>query len=411
MTRTETGMRTVVPRWNRGCTLLLIIMCVALVTGCGTIPKRTPLPEGLSHKAEIAGIPRARAWGDESPPWTDAWFELSREEVQTRYPALYGKEHNYLAISGGGSNGAFTAGLLLGWTETGTRPDFSAVTGISTGALIAPFAFLGSDYDATIKKLYTETSTEDILTERGFWSGFYGLQSDALADTKPMQKLLKKYITPQIMEAIAEEYRKGRQLDIGTTNLDAGRPVIWNIGRIAASGHPKALDLIRDLLLASASIPVAFPPVLIEVEANGKTYDELHVDGGGTTQIYMYPVGLDWRRIEEKLEVKGRPNVYLIRNSPIDPKYSEVEPGIANIAGRTIDSLIRTQGIGDMYRMYFQTKRDGLSYHLAYIPKDFDEPSKEPFDKEYMGKLFDLGYKLAKEGYPWLKYPLGAEVE
>ena len=411
MTRTQIDVRTVVPRRIRGCIVSLFIICIILVTGCGTIPKRTPLPEGLSHKAEIAGIPRARAWGDESPPWTDAWFELSQEEFQTRYPALYRKEHNYLAISGGGSNGAFTAGLLFGWTETGTRPDFTAVTGISTGALIAPFAFLGSDYDATLKKLYTETSTEDILTERGFWSGFYGLQSDALADTKPMQKLLKKYITPQIMEAIAEEYQKGRQLEIGTTNLDAGRPVIWNIGRIAASGHPKALDLIRDLMLASASIPVAFPPVLVEVEANGQVYDELHVDGGGTTQIYMYPVDLDWGRVEEKLEVKGRPNVYLIRNSAIDPKYSEVEPGIANIAGRTIDSLIRTQGIGDMYRMYLQTKRDGLSYHLAYIPKDFDEKSKEPFDKEYMGKLFDFGYKLAKDGYQWLKYPPGAEVE
>jgi hypothetical protein len=316
-----------------------------------------------------------------------------------------------LAISGGGSNGAFSAGLLLGWTEAGTRPEFTAVTGISTGALIAPFAFLGPDYDATLKKLYTGISTEDILTERGFWSGFYGLKSDALADTKPLRKLLKKYITPKIMEAIAEEYRKGRQLEVGTTNLDAQRPVIWNIGRIAASGHPKALDLIRDLMLASASIPVAFPPVLVKVEANEQVYDELHVDGGGTTQIYMYPVGLDWRRVEEKLEVKGRPNVYLIRNSVIDPKYSEVEPGITNIAGRTIDSLIRTQGIGDMYRMYLQTKRDGLSYNLAYIPKDFKEESKEPFDKEYMGKLFDLGYRLAKDGYPWLKYPPGAEVK
>ncbi len=365
MTRTQIGVRTVVPRWIRGCTLLLTIMCVALVTGCGTIPKRAPLPEGLSNNAEIAGIPRARGWGDESPPWTDAWFELSQEEVQTRYPAVFGKEHNYLAISGGGSNGAFTAGLLLGWTETGTRPDFTAVTGISTGALIAPFAFLGPAYDATIKEIYTGITTEDVLTERGFWSGFYGLQSDALADTKPLRKLLKKYVTQKIMEAIADEHRKGRSLEIGTTNLDAGRPVIWNIGRIAASGHPKALDLIRDLLLASASIPVAFPPVLVEVEANGKIYDELHVDGGGATQIFLYPAGVDWQRVEKKLQVKGRPNVYLIRNSPIDPKYSEVEPGLSNIAGRTIDSLIRTQGIGDIYRMYLQTKQDGLSFHLG----------------------------------------------
>jgi hypothetical protein len=411
MTRTEIDTRTVAPRWIRGCILSLTIVGIMLMTGCGTIPKRTPLPEGLSNNAKIAGIPRARAWGDEPFSWMDEFYEASQEELQTRFPGIYGKDHNYLAISGGGSNGAFTAGLLLGWTEAGTRPEFTVVTGISTGALIAPFAFLGPDYDATLKEIYTGITTEDILTERGFWSGFYGLQSDALADTKPLQKLLKKYFTSEVMEAIAEEYRKGRQLDIGTTNLDAGRPVIWSIGRIAVSGHPKALDLIRDLLLASASIPVAFPPVLVEVEANGQVYDEAHVDGGGSTQIFMYPVGLDFGRALNKLEVKSRPNVYLIRNSQIKPKYSEVELGIANIAGRTIDSLIRTQGIGDIYRMYYQTKRDGLSYHLAYIPDDFKENSKEPFDKEYMGKLFDLGYRLAKDGYPWEKYPSGAEVE
>ena len=408
MARTHIGVRTAVPRRIRGCTLLLTLMCFALVTGCGSIPKRTPLPYELSQTAEIAGIPKARYWGDEPMPWTDTWFAMSREQLQARYPALYGKEHNYLAISGGGSNGAFSAGLLLGWTETGTRPEFTLVTGISTGALIAPFAYLGPDYDATIKEVYTGISTKDILTERSLLTGLF---SDAMADTKPLRKLLKKYITPEIMKAIAEEHRKGRQLEIGTTNLDAGRPVIWNIGRIAASGHPQALDLIRDLMLASASIPVAFPPVMVEVEANGQVYDELHVDGGGAAQVFLYPVGIDWERVEEKLEAKGRPNVYLIRNSQINPKYMQVEPGLSNIAARTIDSLIRTQGIGDMYRVYLQTKRDGLSYNLAYIPDDFDEPSKEVFDMEYMGKLFDYGYRLAREGYPWLKYPPGAEVK
>ncbi len=404
MTQTQIGVRRGAPRWIRGCTVLLTLVCVALVMGCGSIPKRIPLPAGLSNEAKISGIPRARGWGDLPPPWMDKIFALSPEELQARFSKVMGKEHNYLAISGGGSNGAFTAGLLFGWTEAGTRPNFSMVTGISTGALIAPFAFLGPAYDATIKEIYTGISTEDILTERSLISAIF---SDALADTKPLQKLLKKYITPEVMEAIGDEFRKGRILNIGTTNLDAQRPVIWNIGAIAASGQPQALDLIRDLLLASASIPVAFPPVLIEVEANGQVYDELHVDGGGSSQVFLYPLGIDWRRVEKMLGVKGRPNVYVIRNAPLDPKYSVVEPGLAQIAGRSIDSLIRTQGIGDMYRMYLQAKQDGLSYHLAYIPKDFDEEPKEPFDKEYMGKLFDLGYRLAKDGYPWQNFPPG----
>ncbi len=408
MTQTLIGVRRGVPRCIRGCTVLLTIMCVALVTGCGTIPKRTPLPEGLSNNAEIPGIPKARGWGDQPPPWLNKMMALPKEDFQKLFPDAVGKEHNYLTISGGGSNGAFTAGLLLGWTEAGTRPEFNLVTGISTGALIAPFAFLGPAYDATVKELYTGITTEDILTERFLLTGLF---SDALADTKPLQKLLKKYITPEVMKAIGDEFRKGRVLTIGTTNLDAGRPVMWSIGRIAASGHPKALDLIRDLLLASASIPVAFPPVLIEVEANGQIYDELHVDGGGASQVFLFPTGVDWDLVQEKLDVKGRPNVYVIRNSQINPQYMEVEPGLSNIAARSIDSLIRTQGIGDVYRIYLETKQDNLSFHLAYIPKDFDEPSKEPFDKEYMGKLFDFGYRLAKDGYPWLKYPPGYRGE
>ena len=200
-------------------------------------------------------------------------------------------------------------------------------------------------------------------------------------------------------------------MNIATTNLDAGRPVIWNLTRIAASGHPKALELIHDLMRASASIPVAFPPVLVEVEANGQRYDEMHVDGGGASQIFLYPIGIDWRHVGEKLEVKGTPNAYLIRNARLTPGWKTVEPRVPPIAARTIDSLIRTQGIGDMYRVYLGTKRDGLDYHLAYIPDDFEEQPKEAFDKEYMRKLFDVGYKLAKNGYPWLKYPPGAEVE
>jgi predicted patatin/cPLA2 family phospholipase len=388
--------------------LSLTIMMVGSTAGCGTVPTRTPLPQELSERAVIPGIPKARFWGDEAPPWTHEWWALSPEEVKAQYPEIYGKEHSYLALSGGGANGAFGAGLLLGWTDSGTRPEFTMVTGISTGALIAPFAFLGSAYDGQLKEIFTGVSTEDILTPRQLLTG---LTSDALADSTPLQNLISKYVTPQMMEALASEYRKGRELYIGTTNLDAARPVIWNLTRIAASGHPKSLELIHKLLLASASIPVAFPPVLIEVEANGQRYDELHVDGGGASQIFLYPLGIDWRRVKKTLNVQGTPKAYLIRNGQFKEPYQIVEPSVTSIAGHSINSLLASQGIGDMYRVYFATKRDGLSYHLAYIPEVFTEQPKEPFDTEHMCKLFDLAYKSAKEGYPWLKYPPGAEIE
>ena len=387
---------------------LVATVSMALTVGCGSVPKRTPVPQEFTETAQIPGIPQARSWGDESAPWTEAWFALSQAELEARYPGVMAKEHNYLAISGGGQNGAFGAGLLLGWTAAGTRPEFTAVTGVSTGALIAPFAFLGPAYDAPLKELYTEITTKDILTQRNVLTG---LTSDAMADTKPLQALIKKYITPEVMEALAGEYRKGRRLNVGTTNLDAGRPVIWHITRIAASGHPKALELIHKVLLGSASIPVAFPPVFFNVEVNGQHYDELHVDGGAASQLILYPIAVDWSRVLEKLKVKGTPRVYVILNSRYKPAWQAVTPSVASIAARSIDSLLRTQGIGDLHRAYLATKRDGISFRLAHIPDEFDEVPKEPFDKEYMGKLFDLGYKLAKSGYPWETAPPGVEVE
>ena len=388
--------------------IYVVAIHMVFVAGCGSVPQRTPLPQELSEKAVISGIPKARMWGDEAPPFVKEWYAMSQQEVQSRYSGIYGKEHTYLAISGGGANGAFGAGLLLGWTDSGTRPEFTMVTGISTGALISPFAFLGPAYDAQLKEIYTGVSTKDILTARNLLTG---LTSDALADSTPLQDLISKYVTPQLMEALAVESRKGRSLWVGTTNLDASRPVIWNITRIAASGQPKSLELIHKVLLASASIPVAFPPVLFEVEADGQRYDELHVDGGGASQIFLYPLGIDWHRIEQKLKVQGTPKAYLIRNGLFQEPYQTVEPSLSKIAGQSINSLLASQGIGDMYRVYFATKRDGLSYHLAHIPKDFTEQPKEPFDTEHMRKLFDLAYNLAKKGYPWLKYPPGAEIQ
>jgi predicted acylesterase/phospholipase RssA len=244
-----------------------------------------------------------------------------------------GSEHNYLALSGWGANGAFGAGLLAGWSAAGTRPEFAMVTGISTGALTAPFAFLVPAYDAQLKEMYTTYSTKDLVIKRNILATLNG---DSAVDTTPLKKMIAKYVNQQVMEAIAAEYKKGRRLWVGTTNLDAKRPVIWNIGLMASSGQPGALELIHKVILASASIPAAFPPVLIEVEAGGKRYDELHVDGGTASQVFLYPAGLDWRIVTQKLEVKGTPKVYVIRNSFLKPAWETVKPKIMPIAGISI---------------------------------------------------------------------------
>ena len=388
--------------------VLAMIIVAALTSACASVPKRTPLPEGLASRASVPGGDRARQWGDVEPVWAEQWFAMSEAETRELLGGIMGRNHDYLAVSGGGADGAFGAGLLCGWTEAGTRPEFTLVTGISTGALIAPFAFLGSDYDHVLRTFYTTTSTKDVIKKRSI---FNILSSDAAASTEPLKALIARVFTAKEMAAIAAEHRKGRRLFIGTTNLDASRPVSWNIGFIADSGDPGALELIRKVLLASASIPAAFPPVLIEVEADGRVYDEMHVDGGATAQVYVYPAGLDWELVAEKLEVPAMPDLYVIRNSILSPKYVEVKNKIASIAGRSVSSMIRTQGIGNMYEIYLLAKRDGLDYHLAYIPGSFKDEPEEAFDPVYMKKLFDIGYESAKGGYPWEVVPPGYDLE
>jgi len=392
-------------RSHRAFVAVAFLGCVAFVPGCVSTPARRPVPEDLVGKASLPGISaNARIWGDVKPPIYEVWMAESREEIAKQFPALVGTEHHYLAISGGGSNGAFGAGLLVGWTASGTRPEFALVTGISTGALIAPFAFLGPDYDGVLREVYTRYSTDDLVEQRNLLATLTG---ESAMSTTPLANLIARYVDEKVLEAIAAEHRRGRRLFIGTTDLDAGRPVIWNLGEIAQSGGPAALDLARKVLLASASIPVAFPPVMIEVEAEGKRYDEMHVDGGATSQVTFYPMQIDWRRILEKLDVPDAPTLYLIRNAHVDPAYGAAERRIASIGARTIASLIRTQGIGDLYRIFLETRRDGIEFRLADIPDDFTEKPAELFDPVYMKKLFDLGHRLALEGFPWKTAPPG----
>ena len=388
--------------------ILLVTLVVALTSACASVPKRQPLPESLASSAAVPGGERARQWGDMEPVWAERWFAMSEEDTRELLDGIIGRRHHYLAISGGGANGAYGAGLLCGWTEAGTRPEFTLVTGISTGALIAPFAFLGPDYDDVLRTFYTSTSTKDVVKKRSI---FNILTSDAAASSKPLQGLIAQVFTQEVMEGIAAEHRKGRRLFIGTSNMDANRPVSWNIGYIANSGDPRALELIRQVLLASASIPGAFPPVLIEVEADGRMYDEMHVDGGATAQVFVYPAGIDWERVLEKLEVPEMPDLYVIRNSMLAPEYEEVKNKIFSIVGRSVSSMIRTQGIGNMYEIYLLTKRDGLNYHLAYIPDSFKEEPAEAFDPVFMTHLFDLGFESAKNGYPWDEVPPGYDPE
>jgi predicted patatin/cPLA2 family phospholipase len=390
-------------------TLISIFIGTILnLSGC-SLPVRQPaVPQAWSEKAEVVSLPGVRyVVQAEMPEFTrDAMESFYREQAYLARQGRTGQlsAANFLALSGGGDNGAFGSGLLSGWTAAGNRPEFKGVTGISTGALIAPFAFLGPKYDAVLKDVYTQSAPKDILEMRSFLA--VALE-DAMADNAPLERLLKKYVTEDMLREIAQEYAKGRLLLIATTNLDANQAVIWNMGKIAASKDAKAVELFRKIMLASAAIPGTFPPVMIDVEANGQRYQEMHVDGGATAQVFLYPPAHKLAAISKQHGVVRERRLYLIRNARLDPDWAEVERRTLNIAGRAINSLIQSQGVGDLYKIYAETQRDGIDFNLAYIPKSFNAPHKEEFDTDYMRKLYQTGYDLAVRGYQWEKIPPG----
>ncbi|MFN0010095.1 MAG: patatin-like phospholipase family protein [Phycisphaerales bacterium] len=389
---------------------VLTLLPAILLGACAAPHRMDAVPRELSDRATALDNPAFRTWDDTlNPQFAAELFRAGGLEMELRakagqtgpLPPAY-----FLAISGGGANGAYGAGMLCGWTANGTRPEFKVVTGISTGALTAPFAFLGPAYDERLKTVYTSTTTKQIATERGMLAAIF---DDALMGTAPLRTLMERLIDEQMMRDIAAEYARGRLLLVGTTNLDVNRGVIWNVGAIAASGDPKALQLIHALLLASAAIPAAFPPVMIDVQADGKVYQEMHVDGGCKAQVFLYPPSLALREVAAAQGISRDRVAYIIRNSRLDADWASTERLTLSIAGRAIDSLIQTQGIGDLYRLYLTTRRDGVDYNLAYIPPTFNVKPTEAFDPVYMSKLFDVGYAATVKsgGYVWDKRPPG----
>jgi len=375
------------------------LIAICSIQACSSPARLEAVPKELQAQAVVGGMPGIRYWqkGDISMLQQDGFDAYHREVAWRASQGQTGPlpAADYLAISGGGEDGAFGAGLLVGWSETGTRPEFKLVTGISTGALTAPFAFLGPAYDPQLKAVYTEITAKDVLKKRGITAAIF---SDALTDNAPLRKLVGHYVTPEMLRAIAAEDAKGRVLLIATTNLDARKPVIWNITKIATHDTPEAMELVRDILVASAAIPAAFPPSMIDVTVDGHPYQEMHVDGGASEQVFVYPTSLHIAEMSKKEHVKRERHAYVIRNSRLDPDWADTKRQTMSIAGRAVSALIQNQGVGDLYRIYALTERDGVDFNLAYIPASFDVPLNEPFEQHYMRALFELGYEQGKAG-------------
>ena len=388
----------------------VLILLTAVLQGCAG-PQRLPaVPLELQDQVVVPGLEevRYRPAQDLQMIVEEGKESIRRELAWRKSQGLSGPlpPSYFLAVSGGGDTGAFGAGLLSGWTKAGNRPEFKLVTGVSTGAIIAPFAFLGSEYDSRIEEFYTQTAPTDILTKR---PAYAILSSDSLADNSPLWQRVEKEVTRELLDAIAAEYEKGRILFIGTADLDARQGYIWNMTKIAASPDPRALHLFRAIIVASAAIPGAFSPVMIDVEVDGTPYQEMHVDGGTLAQVFIYPPSTDVKKLAREVGIERDRVMYIIRNSRLDAEWASVDRRVMSIAGRAIASLIHTQGVGDLYRIYLTAQKDDVDYNLAFIPPTFNEPHRELFDTDYMRALYQTAYDMAVKGYPWAKYPPGMD--
>jgi predicted acylesterase/phospholipase RssA len=331
------------------------------------LPPRIEYTAAEAIRAAIPGMPDARFWGDSEPDFK---------------AALPSQPGPWLILSSGGADGAFGAGLLNGLTAGGKRPDYAVVSGVSTGALMAPFAFAGKQYDEALRKCYTEITAADVF-EAGSSTG------ESFVNSWPLREFIDKQMTPELMADIAAAHRSGRRLFIVTSDLDSQRSVVWNMGAIAAHGGDEATKLFRKVLLASASIPGGFPPVLIDVEADGKRFREMHVDGGLGGQFFVAPPSLMASTSDYHLPAT---QLYIVVNNGLQREFKVVDRFAPMILTQSIGMAVPVDTSLMLDRAYVVAKRSGIDFNVASIPTTFSAPSRGPFDPNYMKALYQVGF-------------------
>jgi hypothetical protein len=391
---------------------IALVGLIAALAGCGFLPRNAVPPE-LAAGAVIPRMPDVRAWGGRPSPVMerDLAASFDQESPADFPPAADGVvSYAHLALSGGGPNGAFGAGFLNGWSAAGTRPVFKIVSGVSTGALMAPFAFLGPSYDETLRRLYTTTASRNIFQLLSIIPQL--LAGESLADSGPLAALIDRYVDAALVAQVAEAHRRGRRMYVGTVDLDAQRLVVWNMGLIATSGRPEAPELFRKVLLASASVPVAFPPVLFDVEAEGRFYDEMHVDGGVAARAFHNGGVFNPSMMRDRAgRGTGREHIYVIHNGQLLPAPTQVPRSLRGIALRVLESSGKSAMTGDLFRIHAFAREAEASFHWVTIPEGVEIEGDEVFDPVTMGKLYEVGYRTAMAGPVWATRPPGFEFE
>jgi len=355
---------------------------------CASVPRQA-YTAAEAQIAEVTGIPNARAFAD---------APMATLSTMMAAPGAQGRPFAYLALSGGGGDGAYGAGVLKGWSESGTRPEFSLVSGVSTGALTAPFAFLGSAYDPVLDEIYTSGVAGTLVKDPSLVNVVFG--SGLFGDGR-LRDLVGRYVTPDLLAAVAAEYAKGRRLLVVTTNLDSKRAMIWNMGAIAASGAPNAPALFRDVLTASASIPAVFPTQLLDVEAAGHGFQELHVDGSVVTPVFTVPQAVIANGRGRSV-APSKADIYVLMNGRIEPDFELVRNDTLSIVEQTVATGSQARSRASLAATYAFARANRIGFHLTYIDEAAPRTTTaKGFDTAYMRSLYQIGYEKARSGTAW----------
>ncbi|SHI19729.1 patatin-like phospholipase family protein [Ferrimonas marina] len=379
---------------------------VLLLTACASNPPRT-LPEELT---------RTVPWGT-----LEAQDDLSAPEPIPEYAQIvinniqsHRQQYpdqpipmNLLLLSGGGVRGHYATGILSGWSETGTRPEFDIVTGVSVGALIATYAFLGSDYDQQM--IHDGYAATELLSSNKAQVSLFKTGSEYVGEG--FMSLLEQSLTPKVIAAVGEEYLKGRRLYVGTTNLDGARFTVWDLGKIAISDRADKHQLYRKVVLASASVPMLFPPVMFEVNTPEGRFEQMHVDGGVTQNVFFADYDAIWHEVEQVIELEHEDfiiNNYVIHSGRLDdgPPAPPVTNSLFPIMARSVSTLLKANSASSIYKLWLTSMVQQANFHLASIPPDFELNSDlTQVDDEEMQRLFEQGYQRGKNGMAWLTQP------
>lgn len=383
---------------------IAIVALLLIGSGCLRRAERTPTAAGYNPRDLID--PPAQLQFEKRSNYAALQESAARIRSESRSGSQMPRR-TVLCLSGGGCYGAYSAGVLCGWTQNGDRPNFDVVTGVSTGALIAPFVFLGPQYDTELKKFYTTLRSSDVYRI----TPFRVILGEAVATNSPLARTVDAALTPEIVAAIGAEHRKGRRLYIGTTELEGRRFVEWNLGAFADRGTPEDVKAMKAILLGSAAIPGFFPPSEIAVTVDGKKYIERHIDGGTSQALFFHPPYVANELTSDPANNSlANVDVYAVIAGKLYADPSTVKQRIFNISSSSIDIVLYAQTRGDLQRLWTLSELSGMNFHMTAIPAGFKAPaSATDFDPVLMTKMFDEGVRQMKTNQAWRTSPPGVE--